>query len=39
MYITVEEGLLLAKVMFASQGFSVHLAPHGWEAEWTNTVD
>lgn len=39
MYIMVEEGLLLAKVMFASQGFSVHLAPHGWEAEWTNTVD
>lgn len=27
MYIMVEEGLLIAKVMFASQGFSVHLAP------------
>lgn len=39
MYIKVEEGLLITKVMFASQGFSVHLSPHEWEAEWTNTVD
>lgn len=39
MYTKVEEDLRIARVMLASQEFYVHLAPHGWGAEWTKTVD
>lgn len=39
MYIKVEEDLRIPRVMLASQGFLVHLAPHGLGAEWTKTAD
>lgn len=39
MYTKVEEDLRIARVMLASQEFSVHLAPQGWGSEWTKTVD
>lgn len=39
MYIMVEEGLFIVKVMFVSQGFLVYLVFYGWEVEWINIVD